>query len=242
MYVIYRYVDVRDGSVLYVGKTKRDLKERIAEHALESKFVSILPYSQIQFYVVTSQVLMDIHEKYWIHMYQPKLNVVDRVAGEEHLPLGFSFGNICWRDYEVGRVLAVRRDTQSKKDLVFMRLSLLAQEDKLYENAESFLEYSFEQYAFGYVQEEKGKLSFSWDLGQYPLPDCLKIYSDMFGFYIRAEYDTSLQTYVLWHSFSVIRRLWQKGSDAIREARMDVTKQILDLEEQLDEHVLAYCG
>ena len=39
-----------------------------------------------------------------------------------------------------------------------------------------------------------------------------------------------------------MRRLWQKGSDAIREARMDVTKQILDLEEQLDEHVLVYCG
>ena len=56
-------------------------------------------------------------------------------------------------------MLAVRRETQSEKNLVSMGLSLLAQEDKLYENAESFLEYSFEQYAFGYVQEEKRRVS-----------------------------------------------------------------------------------
>lgn len=38
MYFIYRYVDQRDDQIIYVGKTKRNLRDRIIEHENEMKF------------------------------------------------------------------------------------------------------------------------------------------------------------------------------------------------------------
>ena len=82
MYFIYRYVDQRDDQIIYVGKTKRNLRNRIIEHENEMKFLPYLNTVKIQYYTLASHVEMDIHEKYWIHVEQPKLNIVDRYATE----------------------------------------------------------------------------------------------------------------------------------------------------------------
>lgn len=237
-YVIYRYVDVRDQTILYVGKTKRALSERVAEHAAEMKFAPYLPYSQVQYYVVHSHVLMDIHEKYWIHMYQPMLNVVDKFVEEAHLPLGFSFDHVYWQNDSSDGVsdngAAVASKSNEKAERLLALLEALEQEDVLYANAEAFLEYSFEQYAFDSHEECNSMLGFHWDLDRNPLPDFLKIWTETLSFYIRAEFVSEIQGYLLWNEFTVMRRLWSKASDAIRELRADLTKQRLLLEEQLE--------
>lgn len=49
MYFIYRYVDQRDDQIIYVGKTKRNLRDRIIEHENEMKFLPYLNTVKIQY-------------------------------------------------------------------------------------------------------------------------------------------------------------------------------------------------
>ena len=75
MYFIYKYV--YRGEIIYIGKTKRDLSERIYEHSVELKFLPYLNESKIYYFELPTHVEMDIYEKYLINVYMPKLNVVD---------------------------------------------------------------------------------------------------------------------------------------------------------------------
>lgn len=84
-FFIYRYLICDE--VIYIGKTKRDLKKRIDEHKLERKFMPYLAKAKIEYYETATEVEMDIHEKYWINVYMPKLNVVDK----EGAKFSFSF-------------------------------------------------------------------------------------------------------------------------------------------------------
>lgn len=76
-YLLYRYV--LNGEVKYVGKTKRDLARRVAEHSVEPKFQSSAKW-KIEYFVVANSAQMDGLEKLLIDYYKPCLNVKDKAT------------------------------------------------------------------------------------------------------------------------------------------------------------------
>ena len=80
--------------MIYVGKTKRDLQERIEEHKSDRKFMPHLAASKIEYFAVPTQVEMDIAEKYYINKYRPMLNVVDMNNATFPYTLNYR-----WNDY-----------------------------------------------------------------------------------------------------------------------------------------------
>ena len=65
-FYIYKYV-YRD-EIIYVGKTKRQLIERVGEHANEQKFFRYLNEAKIYYFTVSTAVEMDIYEKYLVYI------------------------------------------------------------------------------------------------------------------------------------------------------------------------------
>lgn len=231
MYYIYRYLDNRDQSIIYIGKTKRILSKRIEEHTKDLKFIPHLPYCKIQYYIVYSHVQMDIHEKYWIHIYQPKLNVTDRFEGEESVNLGLEMRTIHWLDYEEGYF--IQEEKQATKVSDRQEENTLHILDIQYLNADTFLEYSFEQYINETAEQDGSKLGFSWDLKEHPLPGSILLsdmeHSQWFGFYTQAI--SSPAGTVLWNSEQNMRTLWQQGHAAIQRERRNITNQLLERRE-----------
>lgn len=83
-YILYRYM--LNGEVKYIGKTKRDLARRVAEHNTEPKFQSSIKW-QIEYFVVANSVQMDGLEKLLIDYYKPCLNVKDKATTNCVIPL-----------------------------------------------------------------------------------------------------------------------------------------------------------
>lgn len=222
MYFIYRYVDQRDNQILYVGKTKRNLRDRIIEHENEIKFLPYLNIAKIQYYTVSSHVEMDIHEKYWIHVTQPKLNVVDRYAAEAAVALGVQLQEIRWRDYDP---ITIPHDVFTKAvPVMTYGESEYDRLDQEYINAETFLEYSFEQYISEIAECADARFGFHWDLTAYPLPAAIPVGSSQWiSFYIQAVESPDTQDMILWNTYSNLKWLWSSGSTVISNLRRQLT-------------------
>lgn len=222
MYFIYRYVDQRDNQILYVGKTKRNLRDRIIEHENEIKFLPYLNTAKIQYYTVSSHVEMDIHEKYWIHVTQPKLNVVDRYAAEAAIALGVQLQEIRWRDYDP---ITIPHDVFTKAvPVMTYGESEYDRLDQEYINAETFLEYSFEQYISETAECADARFGFHWDLTAYPLPAAIPVGSGQWiSFYIQAVESLDTQDMILWNTYSNLKWLWSSGSTVISNLRRQLT-------------------
>lgn len=229
MYYIYRYLDNRDQSIIYMGKTKRILSKRIEEHTKDLKFIPHLPYCKIQYYIVYSHVQMDIHEKYWIHEYQPKLNVTDRFEGEESIDLGLKMKKIHWLDYKEEYFKQEERkpEIQTQTKSGYEDLHVL---DIQYLNADTFLEYSFEQYINETAERDGSKIGFIWDLNTNPLPDSILIsdidHPQWYSFYTQAVFSPAGT--ILWNTEQNMRILWKYGKSAIQRERRNITNQLLD--------------
>lgn len=222
MYFIYRYVDQRDDQIIYVGKTKRNLRDRIIEHENEMKFLPYLNTVKIQYYTLASHVEMDIHEKYWIHVEQPKLNIVDRYATEAAVSLSVQLQEIQWRDYDPitipHEVLTKAVPVITYCDSEYDRL------DQEYINAETFLEYSFEQYISETAECANTRFGFHWDLTEYPLPAAIPVGSGQWiSFYIQAVEDTESHDVILWNTYSNLKWLWSSGPAVISNLRRQLT-------------------
>lgn len=222
MYFIYRYVDQRDDQIIYVGKTKRNLRDRIIEHENEIKFLPYLNIAKIQYYTVSSHVEMDIHEKYWIHVTQPKLNVVDRYAAEAAVALGVQLQAIWWRDYDP---ITIPHDVFTKAvPIMTYGESEYDRLDQEYINAETFLEYSFEQYISETAECADARFGFHWDLTAYPLPAAIPVGSGQWiSFYIQAVESLDTQDMILWNTYSNLKWLWSSGSTVISNLRRQLT-------------------
>lgn len=224
-YVIYRYVDVRTDTVIYIGKTRRELSLRVAEHASELKFLPYLPYVQISYYRVGSQTAMDVHEKYWIHTLQPVLNCVDRLQAGEVFGMGFMLFEPVWRSYDAfSRVMHVYDASLPVPDTeVSAEAALLDEDTKLF-HAESFLEQLFDAYVSDSLDVVSGSMvRMAWDLDAYPLPDFLVCPDGTkLGFFVRSE-PCSDGTYFLYLPMSVVRVFVRYGRESIQGMRKDVT-------------------
>lgn len=232
-YFIYRYVDSRTSEILYIGKTERNLKLRILEHESESKFVSYLPYTKIQYYRLNSHVQMDIHEKYWIHTLQPKLNVVDKYENESDIPMDVRIHHVHWLDYDVMSPLwETTREPTWESILQPETIAPDPQEelDKQYINAEQFLEYSLEQYIQETAETSDSKLGFLWDLTSHPLPTAIpmddKNATQWLTCYIQAIRQPNGE-YLSWNTESNMRQLWKHGATAIAAKRREITESRL---------------
>ena len=72
---VYRFLNF-DKEVIYVGKTER-IEYRINSHISKNSHLPMKCYEEIykiQFMTLSSTVLMDIKEMYYINLYKPKYN------------------------------------------------------------------------------------------------------------------------------------------------------------------------
>lgn len=224
-YVIYRYVDVRTDTVIYIGKTRRNLSLRVAEHASELKFLLYLPYVQVSYYRVGSQTAMDVHEKYWIHTLQPVLNCVDRLRVGEVSGMGFTLSTPVWRPYDASScVTRVYDASLSVPDTEVSAEAVLLDKDTELFHAESFLEQLFDAYVSDSLDAVSGSMvRMVWDLDVYPLPDFLVCPDGTkLGFFVRSE-PCPDGTYFLYLPMSVVRAFIRYGRESIQRMRKDVT-------------------
>ena len=76
---IYRFAD-KNGNIIYIGKTN-NLKIRIRNHLSTKGHLPKECYEKIykiEFMVVCSDVLMDIKELYYINLYKPRFNYINK--------------------------------------------------------------------------------------------------------------------------------------------------------------------
>lgn len=77
---IYKYVN--NGNIIYIGRTKSSLRNRINAHRREKKFQSYLLNSKVYYFSCKSPADANIYEKYLINKYKPVLNAVDKYDEE----------------------------------------------------------------------------------------------------------------------------------------------------------------
>ena len=238
-FYIYRYVYHND--VIYVGKTKRPLHERIGEHANEQKFFPYLNDSVIQFFVTNTGVEMDIYEKYLINYYSPRLNVVDM----DHAEFGFSLPIPAWQVYDGRESFYVsKKDPDSvvtkedtRKVSLVNRLNELEREANLIENAQVLLEMLFEQKVSDGWDERGAYIYYDWDMDANPLPDTVTVedggYRGQYGLYVTSRKVTAAK----WENkipVTTVEALMQCGEAALSKAYLAVRAQILELEYEIE--------
>lgn len=81
-HAIYKYI--KDGEIVYIGKTDNSLENRIECHKKEKKFKK-LGKMEIKYFMVKNSTETDIYEKILINKYQPILNVVSK--HDEHMDI-----------------------------------------------------------------------------------------------------------------------------------------------------------
>lgn len=233
MYYIYKYVYRNE--IIYIGKTKRDLSERIYEHSVELKFLPYLNEAQIFYFTLPTQVEMDIYEKYFINVYMPKLNVVDMDGAE----FAFVIKEPIWTRYiekqqtvqmSVTRPLSKR---EIKQQELQEQLDLLEQQVAIWDNFDAFLELLFDQYVTTGWDVRSGYVYYIWDMDAYPLPDGVRIDHDTYMCF-------SISRKIAEHQYEnkvseqVAKILMQQGRDSYKQTYQQLRGQVLDLEYQLE--------
>ena len=108
-HAIYKYV--KDGEIVYIGKTDSSLESRIKSHRKEQKFIKMGNMS-IQYFHLKNSTETDIYEKVLINRYQPVLNDVHR--NEEYTDIKLTEPE--WLPYKEKEVL--EDDKKDKKSEV----------------------------------------------------------------------------------------------------------------------------
>lgn len=230
---IYRYI--YNDEIIYVGKTKRELSQRILEHENEIKFMPYLSACKIQYFETVTNVEMDIAEKYYINLYSPKLNVVDM----EHAVFNFKLPTPNWLDYDARSYRIIHKQLthiSSKQNEKKLELELCLQE-KEYErdcldNFKDWLEYMFDDWINDNLDIRQNKVFYVWNLTSYPLPDYIALNGQNNGMWTRsAQKDNGDYENVI--DMSVLQEFFKYGKQAYRDTYILITAEILDLEEQL---------
>lgn len=211
-FFIYRYLICDE--VIYIGKTKRDLKKRIDEHKLEKKFMPYLSNTKIEYYETATEVEMDIHEKYWINMYMPKLNVVDKKGAK----FSFSINNVVWKSFD--SYLEQKKDfllcePDNKSCLKEKEFQRLEEKLQLYYNAEEYVQYLFESILDEQAEYDGTYYSVFWDLDLYPFPEELSLYT-------RASYDEQKKEYRLFIHKSLAKEIKNITKMIIKEKIIEI--------------------
>lgn len=117
---VYRFLNFNE-EVIYVGKTER-IEYRINLHMSKSGHLPAKCYEEvykIQFMPLSSTVLMDIKEMYYINLYKPKYNS-NHLYNEEAFTIS-DFTRDKWIDYskDVAREIAENKKNGVVNDLLF---------------------------------------------------------------------------------------------------------------------------
>lgn len=234
---IYRYI-YRD-EIIYVGKTKRELSQRILEHENELKFMPYLSECKIQYFETATNVEMDIAEKYYINLYSPKLNVVDM----EHASFNFKLPAQNWLDYEpVSYKMAQNANkkfvpilSEHDKKKAELELSLQENERELFllDNFKDWLDYMWDLYLNNMLDVRQNKVFYIWDLTSYPLPDYIVLNGQNSGLWTRSvQKDDGDYENVI--DMSVLQDFLKYGKDSYRDTYLPIRTEVLELEEQIE--------
>lgn len=117
---IYRFLNFNE-DVIYVGKTER-IEHRINSHISKSSHLPTKCYEEIykiQFMALSSTVLMDIKEMYYINLYKPKYNS-NHLYNEEAFIIS-DFSKDKWLDYsrEIVNKMATNKKNDIANDLLY---------------------------------------------------------------------------------------------------------------------------
>lgn len=227
MYYIYRYIE--RNQVIYVGKTKRDLQERIEEHKSDRKFMPHLAASKIEYFTVPTQVEMDIAEKYYINKYRPMLNVVDMNNATFPYTLNYR-----WNDYTMYVPEKTAKLQSSGVSYEQEQLELMEQKLVLYDNLEEFLDYIWNAYIDETLDIDENLVFFKWDFDRKPLPDTIQIQGICVGFYISAQYEKQWNAYYCFNSLKNMDLLIHYGKEACKKERMALREKMFELEEKIE--------
>lgn len=105
---VYKYV--KDGKVIYVGKTNRSLKARIDAHAKEEKFVPYFP-CEIWISAFNNAAQVNGWESLLIDAYQPVLNITDKFGGEPNQEID----RLLWMPYNTYLDECIAKSTSRDK-------------------------------------------------------------------------------------------------------------------------------
>lgn len=233
MYYIYKYV--YRGEIIYIGKTKRDLSERIYEHSVELKFLPYLNESKILYFELPTQVEMDIYEKYFINIYMPKLNVVDT----DGAVFSFQIKEPKWKEF-IGKSFQNKvspaspaNKTDMKRQQLQHQLQELESRANELQNFESWLEWLFEQYVETGLDIRSGYVHYIWDMDANPLPDIVTINDKNYSCFISSK-QICPGKYENRISEKILREIMADGKEYSEAAYMQVRSEILDIEYQIE--------
>lgn len=236
MYFIYKYV-YRD-EIIYIGKTKRELSQRVYEHTMELKFIPYLHEVKIYYFTVSTHVEMDIYEKYLINKYAPKLNVVDM----DDANFSFVIQELPWILYSDGRTVCVALEKpvcrqvhalEKKKQDLQSRLDELELQASKLENLDVWLDWFFDQYIADGWDARNGFVHYIWDMDSYPLPDAVTVDAGTYACFTVSKFIAD-GIYENRLSFDAALYLIQNGRGLFKEAYQSVRMDMLDLEHQLE--------
>ena len=236
MYFIYKYV--YRGEIIYIGKTKRDLSERIYEHSVELKFLPYLNESKIYYFELPTHVEMDIYEKYLINVYMPKLNVVDTDGAR----FNFKINEPKWKRFSSNGVRKQeKRMTGSCMKLPELdkKLKLRHQLDELeselfkLENFESWLEQLFEEYVTGW-DIRLGYVYYFWDMDANPLPEDIILNGKHYACFISSRIINDGGRYENKISQDIAKILLTHGHEYFEAEYQNLRGKILDIEYEIE--------
>ena len=169
MAYVYRFRHFITNEVIYVGKTKRDIKKRMDEHFGIKGHLSKKCYSKvgkIEYLKVNSDADARLVEQYMINRYKPRYNV-DGKANDNHafkfnLFMGLNYLGR-WKLYERKRNTSFFHIISIYLNNLFMGLNYLGRW-KLYERKRySFFKLRFIR--FGFLKTKNEIVSKCFDLG-----------------------------------------------------------------------------
>lgn len=230
MFYVYRYV--YQNQIIYVGKTKRDLCERISEHKVERKF---LPYltADIEFITCKTHVEMDIYEKYFINLWSPILNIVDM----EHAEFSFQIPKQMWRKYTDGNHLKAKNQRRNpldeKRNELLQELEDIEEKETKLGHLEGLLEMLFDAFIEGWTIE-KNLVVYEWDMDTYPLPEMIQLNGTYHGLYIRSERIDGTNTYENRIPIETAEALRTYGSEELKKQYQQLAVRRIELEYELN--------
>lgn len=234
---IYKYV--YNDEIIYIGKTKRELSQRILEHEQELKFMPYLAGCKIFYFETATNVEMDIAEKYYINLYSPRLNIVDM----EHASFNFVLPAQNWLVYEpVAYKMAqnankinvpILSEHDKKKAELELSLQEKEQELVLLDNFKDWLEYMFDLWVNDNLDIRQNKVFYSWDLTSYPLPDYIALNGQNCGLWTRSECKDN-GDYMNVMDLAVLQRFFTYGKASYKAEYIPIRAEVLDLEERLE--------
>lgn len=234
---IYKYV--YNDEIIYIGKTKRELSQRILEHEQEIKFMPYLAGCKIFYFETATNVEMDIAEKYYINVYSPRLNVVDM----EHASFNFVLPAQNWLVYEPVKYkmaqntnkvnVPILSERDKKKADLELSLQEKEQELVLLDNFKDWLEFMFDLWINDNLDIRQNKVFYTWDLISYPLPDYIALNGQINGLWIRSVYKAN-GDYENVTDLAVLQQFFTYGKDAYKSEYIPIRVEALCLEEQLE--------